>query len=171
MFKISFEGSTIDKAVEKLRKYQKLLKRANQEFMIESLEWIKENANENLKSRVGYFAGTLNLKNYWVINEINESTYELRNTNDKGAYVEFGTGIVGLGSHEKADEVNYEYDVNNHGAFGWSWYNSKDNYMVRGFTGYEGKSFLWDAFFEYYSSGEFTRIYERTYRQIIGSIK
>ena len=87
---------------------------------------------------------------------------------DYGCFVEFGTGIVGYGSHEKADEVRYEYDVNNHGAFGWNWYNEKDGYLVKGFTGYEGKSFLWDAFFDYYSNGEFAKIYERIYRQIIG---
>jgi hypothetical protein len=27
---------------------------------------------------------------------------------------------------------------------------------------------LWDAFFDYYSNGEFAKIYERIYRQIIG---
>lgn len=168
MLDIKFEGNSIRDIQARIKQYQKLIKIVNEQFIIESLEWIRDKANDNLENRVGYFAGTLNLREYWQITKTSDDTYELRNTNEKGAYVEFGTGIVGYGSHEKADEVRYEYDVNNHGAFGWNWYNEKDGYLVKGFTGYEGKSFLWDAFFDYYSNGEFAKIYERIYRQIIG---
>lgn len=45
------------------------------------------------------------------------------------AYIEFGTGITGMGSYPDGEvlaEVNWTYDVNDHGEKGWYYYGKRD---------------------------------------------
>ena len=123
MLDIKFDGNSIRDIQARIKQYQKLIKIVNEQFIIESLEWIRDKANDNLEHRVGYFAGTLNLREYWQITKTSENTYELRNTNEKGAYVEFGTGIVGSeNSHPDTSIVGWKYDTNKHGEKGWHYF-------------------------------------------------
>ena len=47
--------------------------------------------------------------------------------NEYFSFVEYGTGIVGLGfQHPKAAEDGWEYDTNHHGDSGW-WYPSSED--------------------------------------------
>ena len=67
MLDIKFDGNSIRDIQARIKQYQKLIKIVNEQFIIESLEWIRDKANDNLENRVGYFAGTLNLREHWQI--------------------------------------------------------------------------------------------------------
>ena len=104
---------SIENAQKELRNFLDALKaRVNKEFVQLSLEWIKKRA-------ISYLIDSgLNSK---IINEIrnsfittiknNSGTLELRH--DKGAYIEFGVGIVGQGTNypNKFSDINWEYNV------------------------------------------------------------
>ena len=132
------------------------------DFLKESLMYIRDKANKNLDDRTYAFPNSANIKEDWHINpttpRFGGQAFELKNTNKLVAFVEFGTGMVGEDSHPLADELNYEYDVNNHGEEGWDFYNKKVGIHYVGFTGYEGKQFLYDAFFDYFHGDEWKPI-------------
>ena len=169
-----FETKSIEKAINKLRFIRKTLPLVNREFMKESLNWIKERANFYLNEKVGYFKGSANISDSWNITPSNSKyggkAYQLINDNKFVAYVEFGTGIVGKNEpHKKAEETGYEYDVNGHEENGWNFRVNFNNtwHIFNGFTGYEGKSFLYDAFFDYFHLGKWKEIYQEIYNVYI----
>ena len=93
----------------------------------------------------------------------------MRNVNPVGAYVEFGTGLIGeQNPHGKANELGYEYDVNNHGSKGWNWKNEELGISMFGFKGYEGKSFLYDAFLDFTIFGKYKEIYQELIKEKTG---
>lgn len=150
-FKIDiFDKDSINNAIQRMRKLEKRIYEMQRRFIIRSLEWIRDRANELLSQRVYSFPNTANVKDGWKINQISKDLWQLVNENPLAGYIEFGVGLKGqLSQHKAASDVNYQYDVNNHGEKGWNWYNEDLGVGMRGFTGYEGKSFLYDAFFEY----------------------
>lgn len=145
-----FDKDSVNNAISRMRKLEKRIYEVQKRFIIRSLEWIRDRANELLKERVYNFPNTANIKDGWRIEQISKDLWQLVNVNPLAGYVEFGVGLIGeLSPHKSAGEVNYQYDVNNHGEKGWSWYNEDIGVGMKGFTGYKGKSFLYDAFFEY----------------------
>lgn len=145
-----FDEDSINNAISRMRKLEKRIYEVQRRFIIRSLEWIRDRANELLRERVYNFPNTANIKDGWKIEQLSKDDWRLVNENPLAGYVEFGVGLTGeLSPHKSAGEVNYQYDVNNHGEKGWNWYNEDIGVGMKGFTGYKGKSFLYDAFFEY----------------------
>lgn len=158
---LTISKRSIKKAIKQIEKIQKNLILAKDEFAKTSLEWIRDRANQYLDQRVKNFPNTANVSQYWELTKKSENIWELRNSNPYGAYIEFGTGIVGANKpHKVANSVKYKYDVNKHQESGWTWYNEELDLTMYGFKGYEGKSFLYDAFFDYFYLKEYVRIYE-----------
>lgn len=157
-FKVNASGyKELQKNTEK---FVNTINKLSVEFPILLLQAIRDRADQYLNARVGYYRGTANLSSQWEINKTGAMSYELRNTSGLGAYIEFGTGIVGgMEPHEKADEVNYEYDVANHSEDGWNWYDEFHGMLIKGFKGYEGKSFLYDAYYDYIVKGEYKTLF------------
>lgn len=144
---------------------------------------IREKAMQNLQSRVNY-AGTTDINDSWTEPEmVAKGWYRLRNTSDFSVVVEFGTGIVGGNNpHSSASESGYEY-----GTHTWSfirdltkkeWQHdyydmedvkkNPDKYLVIiGYGGYEGKSYFYDAIFDFIESGEYIKIYQERFNKLI----
>lgn len=154
--------------IKNLEKIQNCINLSYCNFLRESLIWIRDRANYYLDQRTGDFKGTTNVAKSWEINVIDNNHYELRNTNINGAYVEFGVGLVGKENpHKKAKDENYEYDVNNHGKKGWTWTNEEIGVTMYGFEGYKGKSFLYDAFFDYKRNLVYKEIFYSIFKKIL----
>lgn len=172
---VSLSVSSLENAIKELKQIKSNIRNINREFIIESLTWIENRANEYLKSRVYKYPNTANIAMEWKRKLIKDNKggnfiYELRNQSEVAYFVEFGTGLVGSeNEHELAEVLGYEYDMNNHGEDGWDFafeYNGK-LFVYKSFTGYEGKAFLYDAFFDYYHLEQFEIIYQRIYDKYI----
>lgn len=173
---VELSTSSIENAINTLTEIRKTIKMINDDFIYESLEFIMDRAKKYHNARTYNFENTANINNDWhikrVLNRKNEIGYELRNDNDLVAYVEFGTGIVGeIDPHKVADKVNYEYDMNNHQLNGWTFTNKEFNLHFIDFIGYEGQSFLYDAFWDYFYKDEWKRIYQKNYDKYMKYIK
>lgn len=161
---------SLKSAIKKIKELKKLLNIINDEFARESLFWIQDRANMYLDSRVYSFPNSANVKDYWTIQYVGSNKWQLRNTNELSTLIEFGTGITGQQSpHTKSTELNYEYDVNNHGLIGWDFkfYYEGEEYSYKNYTGFKGKSFLYDAFYDYLYTGEYLTIYKNIYSKYI----
>lgn len=161
---VNLSDKSLDDTIKRLKTLSKYMSSIQNEFIESSLAHIRDRANELLDSRVYSFPDTANIKEHWEIEKektANGYIARLVNTSEVGAYVEFGTGLVGkYFKHEKADEEGYRYDVNNHGSKGWNWFNQQIGVGMKGFIGYEGKSFLYDACWDYVYNREYIVIYE-----------
>lgn len=174
----TFDSESINDGIKQLRKFKKQLKNINRRFIISSLEWIRDRANAYLIESVKNFPESANVSRGWEIQSVEsefngEIAYRLINTNNLATFVEFGTGVVGLNSqHPKSDDTNYVYDKNGHGWQGWNFrfnYNGKW-YIYDNFTGYEGKSFLYDAYYDYFYRKEYVKIYNKIMEKYINRV-
>lgn len=182
-----FNKKSINETIQKLKDLKRNLKKMNKDFLDESVKWIVENANSNLTTRATNFKGTTDIKNCWEIEYKGDNYVIIKNTSDYAAIVEFGIGMTGkLNPHVKAHDVKYEYDVNNHGNKGWTFIrdlndlkfgqsknismqeaieNNSRFLILHNYTGYEGKSYFYDAIFDYIEKGVFKRIYKNVYKR------
>lgn len=172
---ISLTDKSLDHTIHQLKTLTKYLQQVQKEFIELSIQWLIDRANELLDERVKHFPGTANIKEHWVkeFNAIpNGISAKLINTSEVGAYVEFGTGLVGQTfKHKEANSTGYEYDVNAHGIEGWNWYNQEIGVGMKGFIGYEGKSFLYDAYWEYINRRTYITIYESAINKYMRKIR
>jgi hypothetical protein len=61
-------------------------------------------------------------------------------------FVEFGTGVIGQNNpHKEADNVGWDYDINDHGEKGWVYYNKKTGRFFWT-KGEEPSAFLYKTF-------------------------
>lgn len=155
----------LKKFSNELQSLKNKAKRIEKNLPMILLSAIRDRANQYLENRVGFYKGTANISQQWSIYEESNGNWVLINLSDEGAYVEFGTGIKGENSHDIANEVNYEYDVSKHGTEGWNWYDKWNGILIRGFTGYSGKSFLYDAYYDYIVKGEWQTLLEREFKR------
>lgn len=168
--KVDLTVRSIEDGIKKIKELKRLFGVIEKEFMIESLHHIRDKANSYLDERVYAFPNSANVKDYWVIESSGLNKWTLRNTYEISTLIEFGTGIAGQQNpHKQADDANYEYDVNNHGSKGWSFkfYYDGVEYDYKNYTGFKGKSFLYDAFYDYFYHKEYITIYKRVYSKYI----
>lgn len=63
----------------------------------------------------------------------NGATYYIYTDCDWAAFVEFGTGIVGIENpHPETGLANWKYDVNDHGDAGWWYFNDGEWHWTKG---------------------------------------
>lgn len=90
---------------------------------VEFAERLEEKVHENLFL---YGLGGSKLASDVNIN-VSKDGFSIVVNNEYFSFVEYGTGIVGLGlQHPKASEIGWEYDTNQHGDSGW-WYPSSED--------------------------------------------
>lgn len=182
--KIEFSLSSVKEAIKELKKIQNRIPKVNEEFSKRSMLWIQNDANKNLEMSSSH-TGTTDIQEKWVIKRITARkggiAYEIRNESPFSAIVEFGTGPVGGDNpHRMASVVGYEY-----GTEAWSFVrdltsnewvvkNEKitkedikanpSRYLVlNDYEGYEGKSYLYDAFYNYFYGGVWKKIYSEVF--------
>ncbi len=143
----------IKKGVDSFAKHMDDIKR---EFVKESLEYIEAKARLNIQATTGgsWYEPTGTLENSWVLSV---DTGILENLCYYAALVEYGTGIVGSGTHPAPG--SYKYDVNGHGESGWFFADAQGN--VHWTKGMKAHRFLYDAINEYILSGEYRNIFKR----------
>ncbi|MEG0409191.1 MAG: hypothetical protein RR623_09990, partial [Bacilli bacterium] len=82
------------------------------------------------------------------------------------AFVEYGTGIVGKGTHP--DPKNYQYDVNSHGEKGWGFKDKNGNLHFT--KGMEAHRFMYNAVNDYCMKGEYKRIFKEAVNKELGGL-
>ena len=82
------------------------------------------------------------------------------------AFVEYGTGSVGKGTHP--DSGNYSYDVKGHGDEGWFFYDKEHN--LHWTKGMEAHAFLFDAVNDYLYRGGFDTIINEVMNEVFGGL-
>lgn len=173
-----FDSDSIKVGIKQLKEIKNNIQYINDIFMVESLEWIRERANAYLEERVYAYPNTANVSDGWEIEIIEpthtgELAYRLINRNELATYVEFGTGIEGFFSpHPKAESEGYEYDLNGHEYNGWRFrfYYKGQWYTYEHFAGYEGKHYLYDAYYDYFQKKEYINIYRRIFKTMFGTL-
>lgn len=158
------------KVIKNLERIKEAIPLMQEEFIKESLEYIRDvatntlNNEDNLTYPTGYF--NTGIQNSWEIT-IQNGIGTLRNTYENSASVEFGIGIVGqMSPHEQASESGYAYnmmsgkkDDNN----AWDFVDEETGILFKDFQGYKGKSFMWNAFCEYKDNKQYQVIYQRLF--------
>lgn len=180
---IKLNVEEIKDTVKRLHRLKRRIQYLTDSYILECILRIRERAVQNLQSRV-HFNNTTNINDSWSEPErIAKGWYRLRNTSDYSVVVEFGTGIVGGNRpHQSSGESGYEYgnhtwtfirDLTNK-EWKHEYYdmedvkNNPDKYLVMiGYGGYEGKSYFYDAIFDFIESGEYIRIYEQKFKRLI----
>lgn len=145
----------------------KKLPAVNQKFISRSLEFIEENAKIYIDQTTGgsnWYQLTGNLKNSFE-KELLDNLGKLINNCYYSAYVEYGTGVVGNGTHP--DSEGYVYDVNMHGDNGWWFFDDKGN--MHWTKGMEAHRFLYNAINDYVD-GEYKKIFDEVWKEEIGGI-
>ena len=141
-------------------------------FIDLSLEWIKNRANANLDARTSHFWGSD--ARSWT-KKIYKTFGVLENQDMNSASIEFGIGRTGkhFGEIQRlAKSVNWEYDVPSEykDASGrWTFKDERTGIWLT-FSGYEGKSFLYDAFVEYMQDKIWIKLYQKAFDSIMGGV-
>ena len=180
--------SGINQVINNLRKVRNAINNdINSLFITKSLEWIRDRAIEILKTKLSFqpnWFGTEvttsvtqkengDITGTWVIKQISKNSYILENTYENSASIEFGIGIVAEENpHVVAEEVGYNYNVPSidkdiSGA--WTFKDQNEQIWYR-FRGYEGKSFLYDAFMEYKQNNIWVKKYQEAFDEIMRSV-
>ena len=122
--KVGLTEKSIDAAIKAVEEYQKRAKEFLPAVIAKSAEAIIELANERLDGTTIGQNVINSIKTGWLpLKKLDDEHYILENGSDKAVFVEFGVGEVGsISSHDIADKVGYEYDMNAHGEEGWTFY-------------------------------------------------
>lgn len=119
---ITLDPKSIDKAIKELEQYKAEIKAKTEMLVSKLVDKGVDIAKMSLLSYGAYQTGDLFNS---IDGEVAESkTGKLigyvRVCADYVVYVEFGTGVVGDKSpHPDAQDLDYDYDVNDHGEDGW----------------------------------------------------
>lgn len=151
--------------IRDIEKMEKALPIVKQEFIRLSLDYLEEGAKEYIKQTIGgssWYVITHNLENSFrkspdIGKLVNECWYS--------AFVEYGTGVVGEGTHE--DPKTYQYDINNHGENGWWFYDEKGK--AHWTKGMEAHRFMYRATVDYITIG-YKEIFKKLFDKKIGVI-
>lgn len=184
---IELSLSSVKKTIRYLKNIKNKIPIIHEQFAYESMVWLQNRAQMILE-RESKYQGTTDINDNWLITRIPSKSggiaYELRNTSPFSAIVEFGTGRVGQDqSHTMASVVGYKY-----GHKSWSFVRDltsnewvvhsnvsseeiKENpsryLVINDFDGYVGKSYLYDAFYDYFYVGYWKKIYQSVFDRYI----
>lgn len=140
------------------------LKRIKPIFIERSLDYLEERAKENIDKTTGgasWYQITGTLKDSFVKDA---SVGTLINTCFYSAFVEYGTGVVGAGTHPNPN--GYQYDANNHGGNGWFYYDDEGN--IHWTKGMKAHRYMYDAINDYYYKGAWKKILKGIMDEMMG---
>ena len=155
----------IAKTIRKLEIIQKNLSKLESEFKKRSLDYIEKRARYHINNTIGgsqWYQITLTLENSWI-KDYDVGT--LINYCYYAAYVEYGTGVKGEGTHP--DSKGYQYDVNGHGNSGWYFDYEGELHFT---TGMEAHRFMFNAIQDYVVGNEYKRIFSKSFNAVMGGI-
>lgn len=144
----------LQRSVDKIKASIPIIK---EEFIRQSVDYLYNRA-------AGYISESTGNGGYVPTGELLaglKKDYELgRVFNDcaHAAYVEYGVGKVGIGTHENPP-TNYQYDVNNHGDAGWVYPSDNGNFYHT--DGMVAHRFMYKAIIDY--KGEYKKIFNKVF--------
>ena len=135
-FKASLSPTSFENLTKQLNLYAKNLESVKLDIHQALADYVYERIMENVPVETGQLKGSF-------VKEVSTQIATIYTDLAYAKFVEFGTGIVGEGSHPLASEKGWIYDINHHGESGWR-YQSKDGswYWTQGQT---GKKFMYQA--------------------------
>lgn len=168
----------LDKTIKNLKKVRNSIEnKIFSLFIKKSLIWIRDRAINILESKLSFspnwFGTNVTNVSSWSIRQISAKSFVLENNYENSAAIEFGIGVKGQENpHELAQENGYEYnqyseskDLN--GTFTFT--DQNDQVWYR-FSGYVGKSFLYDSLMEYKQNDIWKQIYQQAFDEIMRGV-
>lgn len=117
--KLKLNTKSIDAAIRAVEKYRRKVDDAGERMVREMVDYGVKKAKEAAMYMDAYDSGELV---NGIVGEQVETLGSVVSTAPHSAFVEFGTGVRGMGSqHPDPNLANWKYDVNEHGEAGW-WY-------------------------------------------------
>ncbi len=142
-------------------------------FIDIALDRIKDRANNLLDQRTEHFWGSD--ARSWTKN-VTAHRGILENNDMNSASIEFGIGTIGaMGSLEEVGQLMQEYKYNVPSEykddFGrWSFTDERTGIYLSNFSGYIGKSFLYDTFTEYMQDRLWVEDYKIAFDRVMRGI-
>ena len=176
----------LNNVINNLQKVKNAISRdVDIKFISLSLDWISNKANSNLDQRTKGIWGSDSRQ--WT-KKIYKTYGILENQDMNSASIEFGIGGRGANNpHSEADDVGWQYDLpseykDDDGR--WVFKDARTGqwvgihtieilgkkYVVRTFNGYEGKSFLYDAFMEYKQNRIWVTLYQQAFDEVMKGV-
>lgn len=161
-----FSQKGISQTIRKFETIKSKVPQLEQEFKRRSLDYLEKRAKHYISKTTGgssWYVLTHTLENSFVKDYslgtlINDCWYS--------AFVEFGTGVSGKGTHP--NPRGYQYDVNGHGENGWYFFDDEGNLHFT--TGMKAHRYMYDAISDYVVGGEYKRIFEKSFKTVMGGI-
>lgn len=163
--RVNFTEKGIQHVQNVLQKMIDTLPELQKKFLDKSVDYLYDRAVYHIQDSTGN-------SSYMPTGELlagmkkDKELHRIFNDCSHAKWVEFGTGIVGAGTHPKP--VNgYQYDVNNHGELGWTYKGDDGNYYHT--TGMEAHRFMYDAVIDYELKAK--SIFSQCFDEWIGGAK
>lgn len=178
---LEFNKKSLNSLTKNLEKIQKeITSKVNRKFLELSLLWLKEKSINNLDN--SFPEKELSSAKTEIISsfttEIVGETARLINNHKKAVYIEFGVGIIGQGTHNASESAKigggaYKYNMPSQAKEdAKSKTGHSDSWFYRGLTqGNRASAYMYNAFMDYYHGGEFRRIYEQAFSEVVGKMK
>lgn len=156
----------IDSLLKKTTALEEGLPKVNKLFIRKSVDYLDERAKFHLGMSIGH--------SWYIPSGALMSSFQkvygadfgrLFNNCFTALWVEYGTGIVGSGTHP--DPKGYQYDVNNHGEDGWVYKDKEGNYHFT--RGMEAHRYMYNALIDYLTGGV-KRMYSEAFDEVLGGI-
>lgn len=165
MIHVPFSRQGINILIKNYKFIQENLPKVRNEYVSRSLDYIEKRAKYYIQQTTGnsdWYVLSHTLESSFVKNVV-EGT--LINMCKYAIYVEYGTGIIGKGTHP--DSGDYQYDANGHGADGWFFFD--DEGVLHWTQGMEAHMFLYNAVNDFlkYESG---KILKEVLRELMGGV-
>ena len=111
--KIDLSKKSIANAIKQIKAVQKKIQKdLPRVYLQKCVEWIKFNANANLKAHYISLDIVEKIENSWVTEYISNNHIRLINTQDTAPYLELGVGIVGQeNKHSASTSAGYKYNI------------------------------------------------------------
>ena len=158
MRKITVDLGNLEKAISELKRFRSEVTQKTKELVSVLCQNGVRIASENIIRYGAIDTGELDATIYYAVSA--DGTQGVIRTDSQHAiYVEFGTGTCtdrkGSGTHPKAQELGYQYDVNHHGEQGWYYFDDRRN-RIRWTKWMRSRPFLFEASVELIDSLEST---------------
>lgn len=134
-YRANLSAKSFRKLARDIREYRKSLSNKCEEFAYRMAEEGVAIAQMKILGfdavMTGELLDSMNLEAGDIV--YNGATYYIYTDCDWAAFVEFGTGIVGIENpHPETGLANWKYDVNDHGDAGWWYFNDGEWHWTKG---------------------------------------
>lgn len=163
----------VNVVINKLKKIKNSKTLIDYTFMDIALDRIIARANSILDTRTQHIYGS-NARSWTKTIYRNHAILE--NDDLNSAAIEFGIGIVGeMSSLEEVKQLTKEYKYNMPSEYKddmgrWSFTDKNTGIFFKDFSGYVGKSFLYDTFVEYMQDRLWVEDYQRAFDKVMRGI-